>query len=153
MRRAAVPEACLLLAIGIAGVVDSLEITASEAALATDPTGPGRYVLLVSALLCVVSLSYLLNVLRVPASPGPPALERPSVKAVVLLAALAAYAAVVDRIGYGVSTFVFFVAVQAIIADDGWLKRAVYALGVTALFYALFIWLSGIPIGYQAIGF
>jgi hypothetical protein len=153
MRQAALLEALILLAIGAAGVLDSIAITASEAALTTDPTGPGRYVLLVSALLCVVSLAYLLDTLRVPARPGIPALERHSGKAVSLLVVLAAYAAVVDWIGYGVSTFVFFVAVQAIMADDSWLKRAVFALGGTALFHALFIWLSGIPIGYQAIGF
>lgn len=140
-------EGAILALAGIAAMGEGYRMVAFKATRsAEDLTGPGRYLFLVGALLALAAASYLWTQYRSTEADDP---EEEKVedrvfrhKVLPIILAVAGYTLLIEYIGYFVGSVLFFVFMLRL-SGESWLRVAAISLAMTALYYVLFIELSG----------
>lgn len=129
--------ALVLLAAAVAYLIGAWRLTPPAMA---DPLGPSAFPLLLGGALFLLAILLLLFP---PPSPGEAArvaqkgLARFSRPALVL-ALLLGSALTMEWLGYGVSTFAFFLGALAVLGERPWPRGLLYSLAFTAGLYVLF---------------
>jgi putative tricarboxylic transport membrane protein len=148
MHRRGMIEGGALLAIGLIGVGDALRlILYRNPRSIEDLTGPGRYLLVISALMAVVGLLYLVSQVR--QSPPAEATEARNKAAryrvIATVMVLAAYIALIDLIGYFWSTSIFFVLILRVFGFASWPRTLALSATLSLSYYVIFVRLFEMP--------
>lgn len=134
----------VLALLGLIGVGEGLRLGADpDANRLHQSLLPGMYVLALGA---IVLGSGLIHVWRnaEPASAGPARPDASLRQVVALLLCLAAYALLIERLGYELASAPFFLAVLRVFGVRSWVRTAVLSLVFTMAFYLLFVRYLGV---------
>jgi hypothetical protein len=139
-------EGGALLIAGLVGMGDGLRLVYFKNAHSVeDLTGPGRYLFLISLFLALNGAIYLWAQYRQSAVSGQ-VVEKSNDsrrKVATILLILAVYIFFVDKVGYLVSTSMFFVVLLKSIGQESWLRAIFISIMMTVVFYIVFIRMAG----------
>jgi len=114
--------------------------------------GPGLFPLICGGGIVVLSLLWIYRgrMARFCSEPLWPEAEwkRPATAVVILIG----YTAVMEYIGYSLSTLIFLIAWQVIVEQENWRRTAVIAVIGTVSMYILFVYLLGVALPPGLIG-
>ena len=145
MRRTVTIESLALLVIGAVGLWGGLKSYIGMGAMTQSSSmKPGIYVLVLSVALIVTALAYVFFGFReYGPRDGSEASGQPDSQANRLVffvfAAVAAYAVLIPWIGYLPSTVLFLLVQFYLLGVAPWWRSAAFAVGVSAVFYVVFI--------------
>lgn len=145
MKRAVVIESCALLVVGIIGLVGGIQsYIRSDARTLSSAMGPGVYILVLSTALILTALAYAyIGLKRSPvarkASADEPRGPWTSKIVVMVFGVFAAYAYLIQWIGYLPSTVLFLLAEFRLLGVRSWRQNLLLTALVTAVFYIVFI--------------
>ena len=143
-----VSEACIILALGTAGLLASIHLDEQLRPLHVSVAiGPARYTAVVSAIILVCGVLLFIQQLR-RRGPGHPELASrlASARGVLLIVVLLAYVAAVPFLGFTVGNLCFFPLLSHVCGLRPWPKSLVSGIGMSVAFHVVFVWLARIPI-------
>lgn len=133
-------ESVVLLLLSLLGVVQGADLILRPDPVALyDAIGPGRFVLVISAVLMVAGLTYLVRN-RTPRPPGQatgPA--HTSKKALYTTVSLVMYVALMDVLGFLLASILFLFLMFTFSRNKPWWRNAMLAIIYVLLIYALFV--------------
>ncbi len=108
--------------------------------------GPGLFPFISGGGIAILSLIWLLTNLK-SIQPHEPLWKKEELRAPLLaVIIIVAYTALMDQLGYILSTILFLVAWQVFIEREKWLKIAMITVIGTAVMYLLFSYLLSVPL-------
>ena len=146
---------------GVASILDARRIGSTIRRRGTlDIVGPDGYLGGVGVLLVILGVLLAIAGLRearrraASGNAAPAADDAGGYAHVALIVALLAYAVVLPVAGYVASTVVFMLAVFRIMGVSSWVRAALGAIAITALFYAAFTRVADLPLprGWHGLG-
>jgi hypothetical protein len=146
LRRTAIIESGMLLALGATGLVGGL-----TAFLRVDPRmqsswlKPGAFVSLISAALIATALAYAFASLRraAPRSAANGAEDADGRLVLLVYATVVLYAFLIPTVGYLPATALFLLTQFRLLGVESWPRNALLTIVVTLLFYGVFIHAGG----------
>ena len=145
MRRGVLIEGLLLVAISFVSLVESIRlIIYKNPHVIYDLLGPGYYLLLPSIGLLFTSIIYVYH----PLGRGQPIAEKETskemrIRLIGICLVCALYLILIDIIGYGTATFVFFILMFRIVGIRSWSFNFVLSITLTTAYYVVFAKCAG----------
>jgi putative tricarboxylic transport membrane protein len=116
--------------------------------------GAGLFPFVIGVSIVVLSTSVSISALRMRIAKATAGVEGARLLPVIAVsAALGFYTLALERIGFGITTFVFLAVLLAVLGDRGWPQAAVASACITAGSYAIFAKLLKITLPAGPIGF
>lgn len=141
--RTALIEGILLLVLSFVGLGEGIRLVLDvDPHAVPDTLGPGYYIVLVSVLLVVTSITHLVKNLRredVGAVVEAVVDKELRWRVVCMILAMILYIVLLDIFGYAISTVVFFLMQFRIVGITSWPQNIALTALATVLFYVLFV--------------
>lgn len=138
LNREVLVNGVVFLVAGLASLVEARRLSLDpNAGLLSQRLGPGVYIYILGTALLVIGVLHIVSDLRMPAdvSWGGVALRR----VLVVTLAMAAYTLLIERVGYVLATFAFFLIAYWLFGVRRWWVDVPVSLVSAAAFYLLFI--------------
>jgi hypothetical protein len=113
--------------------------------LLSQQLGPGLYIYILGGILLVAGIAHVTTSMRAASARGggnDQGVTFGRVATITLI--ISAYAILIERFGYPISTLLFFLAIVRVFGVTSWLRNAALSLGLTAVFYVLFVHYFGV---------
>lgn len=141
MKRKALIEGILLLAISVAGMVEGRRlIVHKNPNTLYDMLGPGLYIVLFSAAMMITGVVHLIVNYRNPLSAEKIVISKEMrIRMMSMVAVLAVYTFLIDIVGYLIATPIFFLLEFRTVGVKSWLTNAILTVACTAGYYIVFV--------------
>ncbi len=136
----------LILVVGALGTYEGFRLTHTNL-LYSDSVGPGWYLLFMALLLLLCAIALLLRRCvwkKVDEDENPVVLHKGAVGLAFLLLFL--YGATIPRLGYLISSLIFFTLVQWNFGERSWIRSSLIGACITATFYFVFSYFAAVPL-------
>lgn len=138
MNREALINGSVFIVVSIACLIEARRLSVdTHAGLITQRLGPGLYIYILGGVLLATGVFYVVTHLRSSPEAGGGEISISRLLSVTL--AIAMYAVLIERFGYAMATFAFFVVVFWLFGVRRWLVNLPLSLGTAAAFYLIFI--------------
>ena len=128
----------MFIVVGLACLAEARRLSLdTHPGLITQRLGPGLYIYILAGILLATGIFYLLTHLRSSAAAGEGEISISRLASVTI--ALAFYAFLIERFGYAIATFAFFVVVFWLFGVRRWVVNLPLSLGAAVAFYIVFI--------------
>jgi len=157
MRSRLLTEAAVLSLVSGGSIFEGFRVIAArDPTTLSDPLGPGAYIVGLGVLLLLTTLGYSVASLRPAVLPAAVYEDEddtgsPIGKVLASVAALCAYALLIDALGYVIPTFLLLLVESRLFGVTSWWRCAVVAVGLTFVFYFVFLRFANVAFPHGAL--